>query len=97
VIVLAALAGVLTVGATSLAPTSASAAVSGCWSGLDSGTNNWSWGSCSGVTGSTHWRLHVSCTWGNTVYSSWFYGSGRTDVRCPIGTTYRSSQIDLIY
>ncbi|GAA1569938.1 hypothetical protein GCM10009827_109670 [Dactylosporangium maewongense] len=88
----AALAGV---GAVAVAEP-ASAAVGSCWSGIDSGTNNWAWGSCSGVTGSSHWRLHVSCTWGNTVYSSWFYGNGRTDVQCPWPGTVRATQIDAI-
>ena len=75
----------------------ASAGVSGCWSGIDAGTTNWAWGSCSGVTGRTHWRLHVSCTWGDTRYSSWFYGSGRTDVSCPWPERVRATQVDIIY
>jgi hypothetical protein len=75
----------------------ASAGVGGCWSGIDSGTVDWAWGSCTGVTGNTHWRLHVSCTWGDTRYSSWFYGDGRTDVQCPWPETVRATQIDIIY
>jgi hypothetical protein len=35
------------------------AAVGACYHGIDSGTTNWAWGSCSGVTGSSHWRLHL--------------------------------------
>lgn len=85
------------VGAAAVATQPAQAAVSGCWSGIDSGTTDWAWGSCSGVTGNTHWRLHVSCTWGDTRYSSWFYGSGRTDVQCPWPETVRATQIDIIY
>jgi hypothetical protein len=49
------------------------------------------------VTGSSHWRLHVSCTWGDTRYSSWFYGNGRTDVQCPVPESVRDTQIDIIY
>ncbi|QMU69977.1 hypothetical protein [Streptacidiphilus sp. P02-A3a] len=75
----------------------ASAAVGACYSGVDSGTTDWAWGSCTGVTGSSHWRLHVSCTWGDTQYSSWFYGSGRTDLECPWPETVRATQVDIIY
>jgi hypothetical protein len=39
----------------------------------------------------------VSCTWGSTIYSSWFYGSGRTDVECPWPGNVRTTQIDIIY
>jgi len=80
-----------------LAARPAQAAVGGCWHGTGAGTTNWGWGSCSGVTGSTHWRLQVSCTWGNAVYSSWFYGPGRTGVECPWPGAVRSTQIDVIY
>lgn len=75
----------------------ASASVGACYSGIDSGTTNWAWGSCTGVSGSSHWRLHVSCTLGSTQYSSWFYGNGRTDVQCPWPSNVRSTQIDIIY
>ena len=85
------------VGMGAALPSPASAGVSGgCWSGIDSGTINWAWGSCSGVTGNTHWRLHVSCTWGDTRYSSWFYGSGRTDVQCPWPERVRATGIDIL-
>ena len=73
------------------------AAVGACYHGIDSGTTNWAWGSCSGVTGSSHWRLHVSCTWGSTQYSSWFYGNGRVDVQCPWPGSVRATQIDISY
>ena len=100
--VLAALAAALLGSFISLAPSSAAAAPATpaglqCWSGIDAGTNDWAWGSCTGVSGRTHWRLHVSCTWGDTRYSSWFYGSGRTDVHCPWPERIRSTQIDIIY
>jgi hypothetical protein len=73
----------------------ASAGYSGCWAGKDAGTDHWAWGSCSGVTGNTHWRLHVSCTWGDTRYSTWFYGSGRTDVECPGVETVRDQYVEI--
>ncbi|WP_328617205.1 hypothetical protein OHS18_13265 [Amycolatopsis sp. NBC_00355] len=75
----------------------ASASAGPCYSGRDDGTTNWAWGSCTGVSGSSHWRLHVSCTWGDTRYSSWFYGNGRTDVQCPVPESVRDTQIDIIY
>lgn len=84
-------------GAAALVAQPAQASVGACYHGTDSGTTNWAWGSCTGVTGSSHWRLHVSCTWGNTVYSSWFYGNGRTDVECPWPGSVRTTQIDIIY
>jgi hypothetical protein len=94
--VLAAMVAAIAGGAV-FGSSSANAGVGGCWSGIDAGTTDWAWGSCVGVTGSTHWRLHVSCTWGDTRYSSWFYGSGRTDVHCPFPERVRSTQIDIIY
>lgn len=75
----------------------ASASAGPCYSGRDAGTTNWAWGSCTGVSGSSHWRLHVSCTWGDTRYSSWFYGNGRTDIQCPVPESVRATQIDIIY
>ncbi len=92
-VAVAACGGVTTL--VSAAP--ASASVGACYHGIDSGTNDWAWGSCSGVSGSSHWRLHVSCTWGDTRYSSWFYGNGRTDVQCPWPETVRDTQIDIVY
>ncbi len=77
--------------------TPASAAVGNCYHGIDSGTTNWAWGSCNGVTGNSHWRLHVSCTWGSTQYSSWIYGNARVDVQCPWPGSVRATQIDIIY
>ena len=77
--------------------TPASAAVGNCDHGIDSGTTNWAWGSCNGVTGNSHWRLHVSCTWGSTQYSSWIYGNARVDVECPWPGSVRATQIDIIY
>jgi hypothetical protein len=74
----------------------ASASVGACYSGIDSGTTNWAWGSCTGVTAPTKWRLHVSCTWGDTIYSSWFTGNGRTDISCAWPESVRATQIDVI-
>ncbi|OXM68500.1 hypothetical protein [Amycolatopsis vastitatis] len=91
-------AAIAAAGAVSLAGAgTASASAGPCYSGIDSGTTNWAWGSCTGVSGSSHWRLHVSCTWGDTRYSSWFYGNGRTDVQCPVPESVRATQIDIIY
>ncbi len=91
-----ALAGTaLAVGAAVLAPAApASASVGPCYSGIDSGTTNWAWGSCTGTTGNTEWRLHVSCTWGYTVYSNWIHGNSRVDVQCPSPGNVRATIIE---
>lgn len=75
----------------------AEAGIANCYKGVDAGSNNhWAWGSCTGVTGNSHWRLHVSCTWGDTRYSSWIYGDARTDVQCPGVEEIREILIDSV-
>ncbi|QKW12243.1 hypothetical protein [Verrucosispora sp. NA02020] len=87
--VFAAIAAAL--GAAIIAPittgTPAHAGYTWCGSGVNSwGDGRVAWGSCEGVTSPTRWRLVVTCTWGQSRTSSWFYGSGRTDVSCPAWT-----------
>ncbi len=78
-------------GTAAVAPIVSAAPAHAGYTWCGSGINSWgdgkvAWGACENVTSPTRWRLRVSCTWGQSGASSWFYGSGRTDVSCPAWT-----------
>ncbi|MEU3032751.1 hypothetical protein ACPCBC_29385 [Streptomyces incarnatus] len=68
-----------------------------CGSGIDAGSGNtWGWGACSG---SGTFSLRLNCTYGQNKTSAPIIVNGgrtRTDVECPLGTTIRNTQINIL-
>ncbi|MGW8728110.1 hypothetical protein ACWGNF_19010 [Streptomyces sp. NPDC055808] len=68
-----------------------------CGSGVDAGSGNtWGWGACSG---NGTFALRLNCTYGQNKTSPPIVVSGgrvRTDVQCPLGTTIRNTQINIL-
>ncbi|MFJ3659626.1 hypothetical protein ACIPPM_04060 [Streptomyces sp. NPDC090119] len=82
------------------AATASAAPASGlynCTSGVDAGSGNtWGWGVCSG---NGTFALRLNCTYGQNKTSAPIIvrgGQVRTDIQCPLGTTIRNTQINIL-
>ncbi|MER7968028.1 MULTISPECIES: hypothetical protein [unclassified Streptomyces] len=79
------------------ADTASASGLYDCSSGVDAGSGNtWGWGACSGRG---TFALRLNCTYGQNRTSSPVIVNGgrtRTDVQCPLGTTIRNTQINIL-